>query len=287
MFSFGIVRKCWHQPVLEQHQLGLPIAKAPDVFTEIYPAGWPLTLLQSQHTLALLLATLLAAFILHRSIRRWRLQLSFARLRAAGQMLKNTLVRSHVAPAPHSWFQEQARNLPGPVACAVCTNSIEKGRERMVPGTSPVAGTPVLESKLARGHASSLSLVATSGWLRADSTDAGSLSAVRSDPSLTEGVVAAMGGIERCSVCGVTAHGECVPQARQDCKRVSVPPGTRELPHHWVEMSLKRIAEDLNEDDLACMLCDQEVCALVLLLLLQVQQFVREHGHAISWVSCN
>lgn len=265
----------WRQPVLERQQQHrsqrLPLAKAPDVFTEIYPAGWPLTLLQSQHTLAVLLATLLAAFILHRLIRRWRLQLSFARIRAAGQMLKNTLVRSHVAPAPHSWFQEQARNLPGPVACAVCTNSIEKGRER-VPGTSPLAGTPALESRLSRGHASSLSLVASTGWLRADSTDAGAFASVRSDPNLAEG--AGSGGIERCSVCGVTAHGDCVPQARQDCKRVSVPPGTRELAHHWVEMSLKRILEDQCEDDLACMLCDKEVRALLLLLPLPLAREV-------------
>jgi diacylglycerol kinase (ATP) len=68
--------------------------------------------------------------------------------------------------------------------------------------------------------------------------------------------VTSIRGVERCQVCGVSAHQECVRRASHDCKRVMVPAG-QQLQHHWIDGD--SIMEDLPvEDGDLCMFCEEQ-----------------------------
>lgn len=71
--------------------------------------------------------------------------------------------------------------------------------------------------------------------------------------------VTSIRGVERCQVCGISVHQECLRRASRDCKPVSLP-ADQPLQHHWIDGD--SIVEDLPADEGdGCMFCEEPCSA--------------------------
>lgn len=70
-------------------------------------------------------------------------------------------------------------------------------------------------------------------------------------------VISSNNSIHRCDVCGIAAHLKCSPNARKDCKCVSIP-GYKHVIHQWVVWWTE--ISNRTEENLICFYCE-ETCS--------------------------